>query len=620
MRSIKKNLTSTNSVIKHVVSSINNNKENSDPNVSHLIQNESQIGKHKTRHSRTNSIVSNFLMEKEFGSNNLVATGFISINETNNTFRFEEVASESSLQKEVSMETLVKLKNSDSQKNNLLQSIIDKKNLKSALNIEKINSEFEEDRKSGPHTEEQDSLDKFGYEDICNTSQGNASLKNTERQELRDDNILNVSDFGIDIVTTPKNEKENPEIYKRNRRNSGDNNFIPLKNSLSIKQPDNHTQSYLLALEGLISEYESTKDSITIPQKNYPNHIRLVSGKDIYIHSVIEEETDEILTDSALSIKKKSIFYSLSKSKQKQEEDRFINIIEEEESPVHLNLNRNNSKVSIDELHEKFSNLAKKITLEDCKIKNQMEEKKKRVMSIFFEDSLGQTDSQSLSDPSKKQSHGKNDSIPCVPFSNMSDQEYSMIKENYKNRQGKRSSIFKSEDLRITYSNKKDKKEEEIEVKDLEVTAKNNNGKFSNLQLENKISLVIPNKKASEIIIAKHNVNSISREIMINLEKNVEVAYAETKPLKAVPKEKGCIQNTSKTKCLGSSNQASNLIKRIVTSSSINSNNFNASQSAQAQFSKPLNNCAKDKLVGGKPPIATTNKHIVALRNIPAKK
>jgi hypothetical protein len=116
---------------------------------------------------------------------------------------------------------------------------------------------------------------------------------------------------------------------------SSKSSFVPMKNILTIKnsiKDNNHTASYLLALSHNNEEEEQDDDilhSQDINDENGPfdslndrlrsksnkefRHVRLPSGKNYLISSVIEEEASELYTDSELSTRKRS--YMKSKTK-----------------------------------------------------------------------------------------------------------------------------------------------------------------------------------------------------------------------------------------------------------------------------------------------------------------
>lgn len=293
-----------------------------------------------------------------------------------------------------------------------VKDLIKKRNLK-LLNIERINKEYDqeynnenEDIIDNSNNEEviqdQDSLDKVnhtnnndsvGYvnnsnnilieeQNASNNNENSNSINNKNNKEVYSstndlNNCVNISDLNIDVPQSPQDKDAYDEFYEkknylRKSQSQNQQSFIPLKNGLKYRQPENVTDSYLLALNisqnnnnsnnkdktgyshlkknsysndigenNYNSNSSNNKDDnnmlkvINNIATNYNDNKNLINGE-LLIHSIIEEETEEFLTDSALSIKRKSIYYSLSNTKKKslkesREED-FINVINDIES------------------------------------------------------------------------------------------------------------------------------------------------------------------------------------------------------------------------------------------------------------------------------------------------
>jgi hypothetical protein len=111
---------------------------------------------------------------------------------------------------------------------------------------------------------------------------------------------------------------------------SSKSSFVPITNNLTLKsslKDNNLTASYLLALNGA-AEHEEESPSDDINEENGPydslndklrksnrefKHVRLPSGKNYLISSVIEEEVSGVYSDSEISTKRKSVFRSKNK-------------------------------------------------------------------------------------------------------------------------------------------------------------------------------------------------------------------------------------------------------------------------------------------------------------------
>ena len=428
----------------------------------------------RKKHSRTQSIVSNDFLEEI-------------ITETNKPSRNHK--------KKKSIKDLVKIKN-----------------LKN-LDIDQINKDYDEEYNPQDFYNpnelgiDEDSLEKIkdlshsNINDSYYILTGNGSEKKdkkdkkiqikTKEIDFKDikklnyppEDTLNISDLNLDNLQN-ENTKE---IYNSKSVTS-------LKNTITTRKQnkENITDSYLLALNlGLGSECKY-KD----------------------LHSIIEEETEDLLTDSALSIKRKSIFYS---TKKKESED-FINVV------VDQKMSTNFDMVVLD--------INRKKSIEEISIKNKLENKKKEVFELF----VNKKHSKELTrdqhyDQFNDNSVKKECTLSTVKKSNNSENSrcstkknltclsafnedfYDQMKSEYKNaRCKKKSSIFKSEDLRVSASYNENYELEE-EKKDKKDKTRLTGLRFENLISENKISLLINNKQSVNIKDIK-----MSREISIDIQ------------------------------------------------------------------------------------------------------
>lgn len=352
----------------------------------------------------------------------------------------------------------------------------------------------------------------------------NPSFSNqTDKTNLRPDEDqaeVNVSNLDVQLPESPNEASNLPSVSS---------NFIPLKNNLHVrKQSDNYTESYMLALnideEALHTdnEEEQKDDLAKVVDSDRDKHVRLKSGLELFIHSVIEEETEEILTDSALSIRKKSLYYSVSKSKDMANfngnsgvfvsgnksrlsinhnnpsgqtplklnfDNQMLNSVSSSiefiriednsnisnchQSNIFIDNKKNLSNCEILEINEfqakgdpgeenaipnessdckpirkQLEDISKRISAEDSLNKRQIEEKKKIVMSLFLgESQLVEKKEKGISNVRDAFYNEEEDSQ-----SRNEDEFFDAMRAKYKKEKQdrKKSSIFKSEDLRIS--------------------------------------------------------------------------------------------------------------------------------------------------------------------------
>jgi len=137
----------------------------------------------------------------------------------------------------------------------------------------------------------------------------------------------------IENLVTPKESNQDSEI-KSTLKSS-----IPLRNKL------NHTESYRSVLESIC---------------NYDNYNQANNFDNC---TIIEEETEELITNSAFSIKKKSMFYGPLSSKKAQ-------------SPIYI-------KEDKAEVTEKLDSVAFQLKSKEINLKNSLDMKKKAVLEHF---------------------------------------------------------------------------------------------------------------------------------------------------------------------------------------------------------------------------------------------
>ena len=186
-----------------------------------------------------------------------------------------------------------------------IKNLLISKNLKH-INIEEINKEFEE-----VEFKADDSLD-------------NLPILTSEKK------IKNEKDAFIENLITPKINK-NEEL-------------VNLKSSVNLKNKLNETQSYRYVLDSL---YDYNDNAF----------------RDRLNCTIIEEETEELITNSAFSIKKKSMFYGPSSTKKSS-------------SPIFIDSGK---KQAI----KRLGSVADNIKIQEQKVKESIDIKKKTVLEHF---------------------------------------------------------------------------------------------------------------------------------------------------------------------------------------------------------------------------------------------
>ena len=357
-----------------------------------------------------------------------------------------------------------------------------------------------------------------------------ANENDTEIEENKninnDDAEVMVSDLDFTL------EKEGNENLEQPEKNSNVTNitktqpksFVQIKNHLvakNIVKEDNATSSYLLALEyDSLDNTGEIQNKITSSSNKEVHHVRLPSGKNYLINSVIEEEISDTYTDSEISNRKRSYMSYVSQmfSKNKDSDRKFSDKRTPQEistnldkvfynvMPVKRFTHHSNSKSELItnkptqseifnlqfDIKKTFESISKKKSDEDKLVRMKVENKKKELIDKFFHNK-----------PAKKIFNDNNPfahkkSVSTIPSltreiyyedniinSNLNSEKkleripeedlsknykddfeikmispikiaieepninYKAIKEKYKHER-KKSSIFKSEDLRIS--------------------------------------------------------------------------------------------------------------------------------------------------------------------------
>ena len=186
-----------------------------------------------------------------------------------------------------------------------IKNLLISKNLKH-IDIEEINKEFEE-----VEFKADDSLD-------------NLPILTSEKK------IKNEKDVFIQNLITPKINKNE--------------DLINLKSSVNLINKLNETQSYRYVLDSL---YDYNDNAI----------------QDRLNCTIIEEETEELITNSAFSIKKKSMFYGPSSTKKSS-------------SPIYIDSGKK-------QVIRRLGSVANNIKIQEQKVKESIDIKKKTVLEHF---------------------------------------------------------------------------------------------------------------------------------------------------------------------------------------------------------------------------------------------